>query len=234
MLTKIFNTAVAGVIAAAAMIGAANAVTFVFKGDGNNVLPLGAEGVDYARDCGTFGADYCTIDHGAGFDYLLDGYDLNVVAYADGSPTRLIQDVVPGDSGLGAYSENTIADDQTQFDAGESIQFTFDREVFVTDVEFNAGNDVNCSSFGDEGPCGDFALTIDGMFHGVVAAVDLLAFLGMGTVFLLEAQTPGAGFSIAQLTVADTPIPAALPLMLSGLAGLGYIARRKRNAVKNR
>ncbi len=220
---------IAFAILAAATLGSANAATFVFKGDGNNVTPLGTEGVDYALDCGTIGFDYCTVDESAGLNYSLDGIGLNIVATANSSPTKLVQDITPEDSGLGALSEGTLADDQTQFDSGEAIEFTFDRAVIVTDVEFNAGNDVNCSNFGDEGPCGDFALTIDGMFQGVIAAVDLLAVLGTGTVFLLEARTPGAGFSIAQFNVLETPIPAALPLLLSGLFGLGFAARRKKN-----
>jgi len=215
----------------AASTGAAHATTFVFKGDGNNVTPLGAEGVDFVRDCGTVGSDYCTVDYAAGFDYQLDGVNLNVVAFADGDPTRLIQDVVPGDSGLGAYSELNPNDDQTQFDTGESIAFNFDEMVTLNDVEFNAGGDVNCSSFGSEGPCGDFRLTIDGMVIGVIAAQDVIASLGTGMSFLLEALTPEAGFSIAQLTVnaSEVPVPAALPLLLSGLAGLGFAARKRRD-----
>ena len=211
----------------------ANAATFVFKGDGNNVTPLGAEGIDYTRDCGTNGSDYCTIDHAAGFDYTLDGTNLNVTAFAAAAPTRLIQDVVPSDSGLGAYSESNENDDQTQFDTAESILFTFDRVVTVTNVEFNAGGDVNCSSFGSEGPCGDFGLTIDDVFIGVVAAEDMIAFLGTGMTFLIEALTPEGGFSIAQFTttVSDVPVPAALPLLLSGIIGLGFASRRKRDAL---
>ena len=217
-------------VAAASMFSAANAATFVFKGDGNNVTPVGTENVDYARNCGTAGSDYCSLDHAAGLNYTLDGFDLNIVAFANGTPTLLIQDIMPEDSGLAAFSEGGLVDDQTQFNSGESIQFTFDRRVTVTDVEFNAGNDVNCSAFGDEGPCGDFALTIDGMFQGIIAAEDLLPFLGTGTVFLLVAQTADAGFSIAQMSVSDVPIPAALPLLLSGLAGLGFASRRKKKA----
>ncbi len=218
---------------AAAGLSGANAATFVFKGDGNNVTPLGAEGVDFTRDCGTVGSDYCSIDHAAGLSYSRDGENLTVTALAEGAPTRLIQDVVPGDSGLGAYSEDTAADDQTQFDSAESIQFTFDRIVSVTDVEFNAGGDRDCSNFADEGPCGDFGLTIDGVFQGIIATQDVIAFLGTGMTFLLEALTPEGGFTIAQLTIdaPEIPIPAALPLLLSGLAGLAFASRRKRDAI---
>lgn len=217
------------VAAAGTSAGAANATTFVFKGDGNNVVPLGADGTDYVRNCGTVGADYCSAEPEAGLQYSLDGIGLAVRALANGAATRVIQDIEPGDSGLGAYSENTAVDDQTQFDSAEAIEFTFDRQVSLTDVEFNAGGDVNCSSFGSEGPCGSFNLTIDGVFIGAIAAIDNIAFLGAGVTFLLEAITEGAGFTIAQFTVSDVPIPGAFPLLAAGLAGLGFSYRRKRD-----
>ena len=47
--------------------------------------------------------------------------------------------------------------------------------------------------------------------------------------FLLEAITEGAGFTIAQFTVSDVPIPGAFPLLAAGLAGLGFSYRRKRD-----
>ncbi|MHA7873427.1 MAG: hypothetical protein ACX939_13850, partial [Hyphococcus sp.] len=84
---------------------AANATTFVFKGDGLNVTPEGVENVDFVRDCGTVGTDYCSVpDHSAGLSYQRDGIDLTVRAFADGQTTRLIQDIAPVNSGLGAFS----------------------------------------------------------------------------------------------------------------------------------
>ncbi len=235
-MKKVKVFAAAAVLSSVLLPASASAATFVFKGDGNNVTPLGAEGVDYVRNCGTAGADYCTIDHAEGFNYELEEIALNVVAYADSEPTRLIQDVVPGDSGLGAYSESNANDDQTQGDSGEAIEFNFNEVVTLTDVEFNAGGDVNCSSFGDEGPCGDFRLSIDGMVIGIFAAQDMIANLGTGMSFLLEAITPEAGFTIAQFTVpvSDVPVPAALPLLLSGVAGLGFASRRRRDPLASR
>ena len=229
-MKKVQLLAATAFLSSAMLSGAASAATFVFKGDGNNVTPIGAEGVDFTRDCGTTGSDYCTIDHEAGFNYDVDGVGVNAIAYADGVATRLIQDIIPGDSGLGAFSELDASDDQTQADSNEAMEFNFDREVTLSNVEFNAGGDVNCSSFGPEGPCGDFRLTIDGTVIGVLSAQDVIANLGTGMSFLLEAVTPEGGFSIAQFTVpvSDVPVPAALPLLLSGVAGLGFASRRRR------
>lgn len=226
------KTAAATAAAAFVSLAAAHATTFVFKGDGNNVTPLGGAGVDYAQNCGTNGVDYCsTGSHEAGLDYSLDGIGLKVLATAGGEATRVIQDVFPGDSGLGAFSESNSNDDQTQADTNEAIEFIFDRVVSLSQVEFNAGGDINCSSYGSEGPCGDFNLTIDGVFMGAVAAADSLAFLGTGMHFVLEAITAGAGFTIAQFTTDDIqsiPAPAALPLLFSGLMGLAFATRRRR------
>lgn len=229
----------AALAAAGLMMAPASATTFVFKGSGNNVTPDNVANVD--ATCATLNplADFCTIDHAEGFDYSLGGTDVNVTAYASVSglgdvdaahAARLIQDRSPADSGLGAWSESSINDDQTQFDAMEAIRFVFDSVVNLTDVEFNAGGDTNCSNFGSEGPCGDFDLYIDGAFIATITAVDMIASLGTGMEFVLIAVTQGAGFTIAQFTVNEVPVPAALPLLLSGLAGLGFASRRRRAA----
>ncbi|MHA7873426.1 MAG: VPLPA-CTERM sorting domain-containing protein, partial [Hyphococcus sp.] len=221
---------------------AANATTFVFKGDGLNVTPNGTIGVDFVQNCGTVGSDFCSVpDHTAGLEYSLDGIDITVRAYADGDPTRLIQDIAPPNSGLGAFSEDTGNDDQTQFDSGESIEFDFGmNEVTVRDVEFNAGGDIDCTAAaggGGEGPCGRFLLEIFDVSDMMIVStiiditnIDLLPVLGTGARFLLTALDEGAGFVVAQLTVGEVPIPGAIPLLLSGLAGLGFAARRKKAA----
>ncbi len=247
---KTFRYMIAAVAAIGLMAVPANATTFVFKGAGNNVTPVGAPITDYEEDCASTG-DFCSVDHSAGLSYEKDGYELQVRAYAGGAVnddevedlgdfTRLIQDINPSDSGLGAWSENNGSDDQTQFDAGESIEFIFDRMVQVTNVEFNAGGDTDCTNTaggGGEGPCGAFILQIFDDVNALVLStvidvtnINELGVLGTGMRFVLTAVTQGGGFTIAQLTVNEVPVPAALPLLLSGLAGLGFASRRRKNA----
>lgn len=233
----------AAVVAAGLMAAPASATTFVFKGQGNNVTPLGVDGVDF-ESCASPG-DFCSVETQGvwgGLDYELDGIALTVNAYADpdGVATRLIQDISPEDSGLGAWSEDNNSDDQTQFDAGESIEFIFEDEYALTDVEFNAGGDVNCttnSGGGGEGSCGSFLLEVfnlaDILTYSTIIDItntDVLAFLGAGARFVLTSLTPGSGFTVAQFTVSEVPVPAALPLLLSGLAGLGFASRRRKTA----
>lgn len=228
-MKKLLTLTAAAAAAAFTMTSAAGAATFVFKGDGLNATPLGVDGVDFDAGCAS-AQDFCSIDHSAGLSYLVDGIGVNVTALADEEPTRLIQDVFPSDSGLGAWSEDDGNDDQTQFNSGESVKFTFDTAVFLSKIEFNAGNDTNCSTFGSEGPCGFFDLFIDGVFFANIEAVDLLATTFEGTIFEFVATTADAGFAIAKFNVTEVPIPGALPLLLSGIAGLGFASRRRKKA----
>lgn len=228
-MKKLLTLTAAAAAAAFAMTSAAGAATFVFKGDGLNATPLGVPGVDFEAGCAS-AQDFCSIDHSAGLNYSVGGLGVNVTALADNQATRLIQDVFPSDSGLGAWSEDDGDDDQTQFNSGESVKFTFDTAVFLSNIEFNAGNDTNCSTFGSEGPCGFFDLIIDGVFFANIEAVDLLATTFEGTIFEFVATTADAGFAIAKFDVREVPVPGALPLLLSGIAGLGFASRRRKKA----
>jgi hypothetical protein len=224
----------ASAIATAGMFTAsANATTFIFKSGGAFIdTPTG----NVAMDCGTVGADLCTDDDSLGFSYSKDGVNFTASAYqytdntyADRDTTLLIQDISPENSGLGAFSENDVKNDQTQFNTLESIEFVFDSAVFMTNIEFNAGDDQDCSGPQGEGPCGDFDLWIDGMFFATMTAVDFLTDVFIGTTFEFRAVTPNAGFAIAQFEVREVPIPGAIPLFLAGLAGLGFASRRSKS-----
>jgi len=222
----------AAVAAAGFLTVPANAATFIFKSGGAFMdTPTG----NVAMDCGTVGADLCTDNDAAGFQYSKDGVSFTATAFTydamgDRTETQLIQDISPANSGLAALSEMDATQDQTQFDSMESIEFVFDAAVFLTNIEFNAGDDNDCSGPNAEGPCGFFDLYIDGAFFDTIEAVDLLTTAFFGTTFEFRAVTPGAGFTIAQFEVSDVPVPGALPLLLAGLAGLGFATRRRKPA----
>jgi len=230
--TKLMTTLrilAAAVAAAGFMAAPANATTFIFKSGGAFLdTPTG----NVAMDCGTIGADLCTDDDSLGFTYSKSGTEFTATAYVydgmDREAVQLIQDISPENSGLAALSEMDPAQDQTQFDSMEAVEFVFNSAVFLTNIEFNAGDDNDCSGPNAEGPCGDFDLFIDGAYFATITAVDLLTDVFFGTIFEFRAVTEGAGFTIAQFEVSDVPIPGAIPLLLSGLAGLGFAARRRK------
>ncbi len=226
-MKKLLAFAAASIAAGALLITPANAGVFVFKGDsGLFDSPTG----NIAKDCGTIGVDLCTDVDALGFTYSKDGIIFTATAFVGSAATQLIQDIFPNNSGLGALSENDNINDQTQFDSGESIEFAFTDSVWLRNIEFNSGNDTDCSAPGSEGPCGSFDLYIDSMFIATIAATDLLTSEFFGTIFEFVPITVGAGFAIAKFEVSEVPIPGALPLLLSGLAGLGFASRRKKKA----
>ena len=230
---SIFKVLAAAMAAAGILSAPANATTFIFKSGG---AFLDAPTGNVAMDCGTVGADLCTADDSLGFSYSKDGVNFTASAYqytdntyAARDTTLLIQDISPENSGLGAFSENDIHNDQTQFNSLESIEFVFDGIVLMTNIEFNAGDDQDCAGPQTEGGCGDFELWIDGMFFATMTAVDLLTDVFTGTTFEFRAVTPDAGFVIAQFEiVSEVPIPGAIPLFLAGMAGLGFASRRRK------
>lgn len=206
----------------------AEAAVFVFEGNnGAYDTPTG----NIAKDCGTIGADFCSGDDATGLSYAKDGLTLTAVAYTSAGATQLIQDITPENSGLGALSENDNINDQTQ--PGEWLALTFNTAVRLSGIEFNAGNDTNCSTPGSEGPCGFFDLFIDNVFFGNLLATDLVTGPFFGTAFRFVPTTAGAGFAIARLIAEGAPaipLPASLPLLLAGVAGLAFAAGRKRPA----
>lgn len=230
-MKKIFLSLIVGAAAFGAA-SAANAVTFQFKGDGGTFdAPTG----NFTQDCGSIGQDYCSDNHALGLTYSDGGVSVTAFGYAGGAAARLIQDVFPDNSGIGVLSEVDQEQDQTQFDALEIIEFVFNQVVTLLDIEFNAGNDVNCSTPGSEGPCGNFDLYVDDVFIANIAAADLLAGGGAdwtGSKFSFRPTTAGAGFNIAQFSTADPiPVPGALILLLTGLGGLSFASRGKKKAI---
>lgn len=246
-MNKLFVSAIA---AAGLIVAPASAAPIVFKGNGQNATPD-----SFVQDCGTVGVDYCTSadDEASGLTYTnVQGLTFTVFGFEDGGDVNaderdyatVIQDISPTNSGLGVYASDesrTGADDQVQSRVGESLLFDFSASgpnpVAISAIEFNSGSDANCQpNPGQEGPCGFFDLYIDGVLTAAntgLAAVNFLATTFVGTTFEFVARADdfdNSGFVIAQFDVREVPIPGALPLLLSGIAGLGFAARRKKAA----
>lgn len=245
-MTKLVISAIAAV---GLLVAPANAATIVFKGDGQTAFTTTAD-ADFTCGSGLGSGDACTAadKEAAGLSYTDAGLDFTVFAFEDFGNVggvrdyaSVIQDVQPGNSGLGVYSTGEDRNgkyDQVQSSQGESLLFDFSSNpdiVAISNIEFNAGDDVDCSAFqADEGPCDYFNIYIDGVLlaGGPILAVDLLTktFVGSTFEFVALSKNNPSGFVIAQFDIAEVPIPGALPLLLSGIAGLGFAARRKKTA----
>ena len=232
-MSKVFGV-LAG-LATLAFASQAGATTFIFDGNADG-SPVDVPTSNIAMDCGSVGQDFCSDDDAAGFNYSGGGIDFNVLALNNGSATELIQDLVGPNQGLGVLSEG--GNTQDQINAGESILITFQNAVTLSDIWLNDGISQDCPGGGAEGPCGDVGISVDGamavtftefLANGVLGSGgEVLALVG--TTFEFFALSDNAGYSIEQFTVSDVPVPAALPLLISGLAGLGFASRRRKTA----
>jgi hypothetical protein len=235
-MTKCFIGAfIAGVsLAMASSAAHAGVTTFVFQNPSADLPVAGADSVGgTCNGIKVSPIDICDSD-GSGLTYLKDGLTLVANSASGKGKSALLQDLAPKNSGLAVLTKGEKqSDDQIQLSALESVIIAFSQPVWLKEIDFNAGNDTNCSTFGSEGPCGTFNLIIDGVllpaFTGL-NAIDNMAFaLVAGQVFQIVATGPGkSGFTIGSISVvSEVPLPGAAALMMAGLAGLGFAGRRR-------
>lgn len=216
--------------AAATLSTAAHASTVSFVFDGILPGPMAVDSpINATTPCGSPGFDFCDVN-GAGLDYSKDGVSFTALGLADGVPSEIIQDIQGLNQGLGVLSEGRFNLDQINFDAGESILFTFDDEVSLSNVELNNGTSDDCPIVGAEGGCGAFDLVIDRGLESeltidAITAIAILQGGWRGTTFEFVATTAGAGFSIAAFDV-SMPLPAAFTLFLAGIGGIAAVRRK--------
>jgi hypothetical protein len=137
-------------------------------------------------------------------------------------------------AGLGACKELDAAlqcvpssDDNVTIDESVLIEFTggaFDIRTLSFRGEFHVlldDNNVNTLLISLNG-----AAAVEYTFAGAVAAAIGGAFLGATSIaFAFGGSNPDQFYINA---ISDVPLPAALPLLLAGIAGLGFAAGRKK------
>lgn len=211
-------------------MGSAQAQSLRF--DGVNPGPMAVDvPINATTPCGTIGFDFCDVN-GDGLLYDLGG-GITVLAQglANDLAAEIIQDIRGPNQGLGVQSEGVFSLDQVNVAAGESILFSFSEEVTLRNIEFNDGLGQDCPGGGLEGVCGLFDLIID---EGLASEVTLTGLAALAVVsggwvgqtfeFIHTSPIDG-GFSIAALSI---PLPAALPIFLTGLGLVAGASRRRK------
>jgi len=144
-----------------------------------------------------------------------------------GSPTLLT--VAEGGCGVDFCDENDTAQDH-------SIEFIFDRDVVFNEVSvFDvAGAGIFTVSLFDDMDMlvgsviantlnSDLGSDDSGPFRAY-ERISLLGQIARRAVFEFDGDSGGIGL----FDIQEVPVPAALPLLITGIAGLGFASRRKK------
>lgn len=119
--------------------------------------------------------------------------------------------------------------------SGDSIILTFDSPIFAFGADFSALNDIDPRSFFEiagETITLPTALGIEVIFFGIISDT------AFTTVTLTALVNIGEGYGMDNVAFGDSelppvPLPAALPLLLGALGGLGALGRWcKRNKAR--
>jgi hypothetical protein len=162
----------------------------------------------------------------------LDGVNLYITANKNGQEAVAYLDGPGGGGPTAGLGVCGTLDSNDQCDPSNDDNVTITEDVTINFVD--GPFDVRTLSFKGEGHV-DFdgndvnTLLINSVeytFAGAVAAAIGGAFLGLNAItFAFGGSNPDQFYISA---ISDVPLPAALPLLLSGVAGLGFAARRRK------
>ncbi|MBL4619959.1 MAG: VPLPA-CTERM sorting domain-containing protein [Marinicaulis sp.] len=111
----------------------------------------------------------------------------------------------------------------------ETITLGFSGVAFaLRDISFN---DVDHNALGVAGNDGSIAIALDGGLAMVMLMSTAISMAKAGA--FAAASSIMFGYVDTQFyisSISDVPIPGAIPLLISGLAGLGFAARRRKKA----
>jgi hypothetical protein len=157
------------------------------------------------------------------------GLTIGITANANGT-LNVWDDLAPNFGGLGVGSGTTGTDTDDNINGTNVLTLTFASKVNLTGV--GTLFDPSHSPFGPGNPLtGSFLLSVNGgSFNPITFANandELLSLLG--TTFAFEEAGNQPTFYVSGLSYTSaTPLPATLPLFLTGLGAIGFLARRKK------
>ena len=196
------------------------------------IAPLQAAVIDFANEADTNG------ERGLADGAILNiaGFNLSLLTYlSEGSPY-----LDAGNAGLGVCQ---VLDANDQCDPGsddsiqqvgnvtEGVGIDFNSFVTITNLSFVDGRHDPIDAMNDGLVDVFLTPTVTPTFRALFS--DLVAMVTSGDPMFQDLTFIGfvfvdKAFYVSSITVSDIPIPGAIPLLLSGLAGLGFASRKKK------
>lgn len=209
-----------GALAAGLMAMApANAAVTVYDNSGDFLANAG--GILATEDFNSYGADVSfsgtTIDIGD-FTVTHNGSTSTPYNVIDAHPLGIGDFDIDGTSLL----NGGVVD-------GETIVLTFDAPIYAFAADFSALNDGVQRSFFQVAGEDIYLPVLGGVEQQFVGFISDIAF----TTITLVSLAASEGYGMDNLMyggASEVPIPAALPLLLSGLGAMGFASRRKKKA----
>ena len=203
--------------------------------------PAQAAVLDFANEADTNGERALT-NPGA---LTLDGVALEITSFDTMGTATTFDDVEAffpyldaGNAGLGVCQNITAArqcnpgnDDNITMREGVDVAFADGVARDILDLVFRDADHNLIHAMNDNGMVRIFTDngTMDFLFTAAIAAAQGGDAFFQNTTFIgfdfIDTQ-----FYVSAITVSDVPIPGAIPLLLSGLAGLGFASRKRKAA----
>lgn len=202
--------AILAMIAAGSMFTSANAATIDFA--------------NFADTNGERGVDPTEI-------LTIDGVSLSAFGFADNGATPAFAYLDRGNAGLGVCKVLDSADQcrpgrDDNVTNGETLVISFKNALNITDLLFRQADHSLVTS----GSISITTATLGGSFTLTDTFANVIAAAASGNAAFQDVFQVTFNFVDTQfyLSSIETPLPGALPLLLSGIAGLGFASRRRK------